>query len=387
MPKVLVTDCWTRKGLSAVRSLGAAGLEVHAVSHKLLSPAIYSRHTKNSYLLSDPKKDKELFLKKIIELIAREKFDCLIPLEEASCVVFLENRGEIEHYTSLPFGSAASFALANNKWETYLLAEKLGIPAPKSFLPLNDADLAGILSLLSFPFIMKPVSSSGSRGVKKIKNEAEFRKYYSSTVKNYGRPMLQEYIPTQGQGVGVGSLVDSGETLVTFSYKRLREFPISGGPSTLRESTDDPMTKKYASNLLREINWHGIAMVEFKTDPRDGIPKLMEINPRFWGSMDLAFVSGVNFPYLLYLLSQKREIAQPEYKTGVRCRWLFPGDIAHFISNPERFNLKPSFFRFFDKNTYYDDFKKDDLPGNIAAVLCALLSIFDLETWKIGVFR
>ena len=46
----------------------------------------------------------------------------------------------------------------------------------------------------------------------------------------------------------------------------------------------------------RRDRWHGVAMVEFKRDERDDTPRLMEINGRFWGSLQLAIDAGVDFP-------------------------------------------------------------------------------------------
>jgi predicted ATP-grasp superfamily ATP-dependent carboligase len=111
-------------------------------------------------------------------------------------------------------------------------------------------------------------------------------------------------------------------------------------------------------------------MAEFKVDPRDGIPKLMEINPRFWGSLQLAIDSGVDFPYLILRMA-KRESFKPilHYTVGKRFRWLLLGDILHFLNNPNRFHLHPSFFDFFAPNTSYDIISKDDplpLLGSVA---------------------
>jgi predicted ATP-grasp superfamily ATP-dependent carboligase len=387
MAKVLLTDCWTRKTLSAVRSLGAEGVEVHSVTHKRLSPAIYSKFTHKSYIFPDPVTQAQAYVEKVLELLKKEKFDCIIPFEEASIKAFMEVRSEIEKYTALPIADEKAFSLADNKWETIQLAQKLGVPAPKTFRPIDSNEVNKALDALGFPLIMKPVQSSGSRGLKKVKSKEEFETFYSSTVEKYGFPLLQECIAQEGQGMGVGVLADRGKVIVSFSYKRLREFPVNGGPSTLRESTEDPKLKEQAIKLIEALNWHGVAMVEFKNDPKDNIPKLMEINPRFWGSLHLAYVAGVNFPYLLYRLSQNMEVKQPKYAVGIRARWLLPGDIAHFIANPKRFSLVPSFFKFFDKNMYYDDFMKGDFKGNLAVVLCTGLMIFDPETWKIGVFR
>jgi predicted ATP-grasp superfamily ATP-dependent carboligase len=114
-------------------------------------------------------------------------------------------------------------------------------------------------------------------------------------------------------------------------------------------------------------------MVEFKVDPRDNEPKLMELNPRFWGSLALAIHAGVDFPYLLYRMAMGEEF-EPivEYEVGVRCRWLLPGDILHFLHNPDRFRLEPSFFRF--RGTHDDILSRED-PLPIVGLFLTLFSL------------
>lgn len=86
-------------------------------------------------------------------------------------------------------------------------------------------------------------------------------------------------------------------------HKRIRELYTMGGPSTCAISVYDPKLLDYGLKILGALNWHGIAMVEFKKDSKDGTFKLMEINPKFWGSLDLAIASGIDFPYLLYKMA------------------------------------------------------------------------------------
>jgi predicted ATP-grasp superfamily ATP-dependent carboligase len=119
-------------------------------------------------------------------------------------------------------------------------------------------------------------------------------------------------------------------------------------------------------------------MVEFKLDPRDGRPKLMEINPRFWGSLSLAIAAGVNFPYLLYCMSRRENLKPVEhYQIGKKSRWLLPGDLLHFIYNPRRSRLVPDFFNFWDASTVYDIVSiKDPLPA-LARILTPLTFIYD----------
>jgi predicted ATP-grasp superfamily ATP-dependent carboligase len=124
----------------------------------------------------------------------------------------------------------------------------------------------------------------------------------------------------------------------------------------------------------------GVGLVEFKVDPRDGIPKLMEINPRFWGSLQLAIVSGVDFPYLILRMARK-ESYDPvlRYAVGKRCRWLLLGDILHFLNNPNRFHLHPSFFHFFDPDTSYDILSRDDPLPILGSVATFFTFLYDPE--------
>jgi predicted ATP-grasp superfamily ATP-dependent carboligase len=135
--------------------------------------------------------------------------------------------------------------------------------------------------------------------------------------------------------------------LAIFGHRRLREYPITGGPSTLRESYRNEALIEQSLRLLRTIGMVGVAMVEYKVDPCSGQPLLMEVNPRFWGSLQLAVLAGVDFPVLYHKASLGMDV-QPvlTYPEGVLCRWLWPGDLLHFLNNPQRFHLKPSFFQF-----------------------------------------
>ena len=195
---------------------------------------------------------------------------------------------------------------------------------------------------------------------------------------------MQEYIPNGG-AYGVAALFNlNSEPRAAFVYKRLREYPVSGGPSTLRESVKNDEIRDIAISLLKSLNWVGVAMVEFRIDARDGKAKLMEVNPRFWGSLQLAILSGMDFPYLLYKMAVDGDVEPVwDYETGIRCRWLIPGDILHFMSNPNRMRLQPGFFT----RTQGDDIISiaDPMPivGRVSSVLPFL---FDKEMRRL-IFR
>jgi predicted ATP-grasp superfamily ATP-dependent carboligase len=193
--------------------------------------------------------------------------------------------------------------------------------------------------------------------------------------------LIQEYIPDGGGTFGLSALFDEASKVkAAFVHKKLRMYPVQGGPSTLRESVHHPQIMDIGLSLLKALNWVGVAMVEFKVDPRDGLPKLMEVNPRFWGSLQLAILSGIDFPYLILRMA-KGEKVEPilHYEIGRRCRWLLLGDILHFLKNPNRFKLNPSFFHFFDPNTSDDILSKKDPFAVLGAMATFLTFLYDPE--------
>ena len=127
-------------------------------------------------------------------------------------------------------------------------------------------------------------------------------------------------------------LLWDGELRAEFAHRRLCEKPASGGVSVYRESIamDDDLRER-SRNLLNRFGWFGPAMVEYKRDSATGRAYLMEVNGRFWGSLQLAIDSGVDFPQLLVrcALGQPSERIH-SYRVGVRSRWWW-GQVDHLV--------------------------------------------------------
>jgi predicted ATP-grasp superfamily ATP-dependent carboligase len=199
---------------------------------------------------------------------------------------------------------------------------------------------------------------------------------------HFAYPVVSELLPPGGEARGVSVLMDrQGEVWATFVHERIREYPIDGGPSTLRVSVHDDVLVDRSVRLLRDMGWSGMAMVEFLRDPRDGEFKLLEVNPRFVGSLQLAVSAGVDFPALVHdaFLGAPRP-APPVYRDGVLCRWLLPGDLLHFFANPKRLSLEPSFFQFCAPDLGYDICSLED-PGPVVGRLLAMIALtFDARS-------
>lgn len=362
------------KTLAVVRSLGKRGGNLTVGEWTKFATAIFSKYCNKRFCYPSPKLSPERFIECLLYEIKRNPYDMVLPTELETQLLIIKNRKEIEKYARIPFASHELITHVNNKAWLLKKAESLGYPCPKTFFFDNPGMVEEVKDCFEYPVVIKPRISSGSRGIVYVKKPFELIPAYRKVHKRFSCPMVQEFIPNGG-AYGVGALFNFNSIpRASFVYKRLREYPVSGGPSTLRESVKNEEIKKLALSLLKSLDWVGVAMVEFRVDSRDGKPKLMEINPRFWGSLHLAILSGVDFPYLLYKLAMIGDVEQVNnYKVGVRCRWMIPGDIMHFLTNPNRFRLSPGFFQ----RTHDDILSFDDPMPTLGRVSSLLPLIFN----------
>jgi predicted ATP-grasp superfamily ATP-dependent carboligase len=376
---VFLTDGHWRKSLAAVRSLGENGIRVTVGESTRLSTSVFSKNCHRAVVYPSPLRHPSDFVDFLYKELSRHSYQMLLPMEDETIVLLSQYLPEFSKLTYLPIPSLKKLQFARSKDKILQLAQEKGISIPKTWYINDISELKDLKDRLPYPIVIKPKDSAGAVGVFYPKNPDELMKQYLAVHQRFPYPLIQELIPSQGDGYGASFLIDEkAEVKASFVHKRLREYPVTGGASTLRISVRHDEIRDMAHTLLKALDWFGVAMVEFKVDPRDGVPKLMEINPRFWGSLSLAIASGVDFPYLLYRMSLGENFDPVEYyKIGTKCRWLLPGDILHFIFNPKRKKLLPEFFNFWDGNTTYDILSlRDPLPV-LGRILTLLTFLYD----------
>lgn len=378
MARVFVTDAHWRKTLAAVRSLGKGGLQVTAGESSPFAMSLFSRYCKRRVVYPSVHRKPQAFLTFLHRELDRYPYDLVIPMEEETLLLLARHRGGSPAINRLPIPPAEMIAQVRDKGWLLRHAARQGIPIPKTAWLDTPDDLTAAIRSIPPPWVIKPRVSSGSFGIAYVEQRNKIAEAYHAVHRLYPSPLLQERIPPEGGAFGCSALMDRGRVKAIFVHRRLREYPIAGGPSTLRESIRHPHIEEMTVKLLHSLCWHGVAMVEFKVDPRDGVPKLMELNPRFWGSLALAIHAGVDFPMLLYRMAMGEDFPPVvDYKVGVRCRWLLPGDLLHFINNPQRFSLDPSFFRF---RGIHDDILSWSDPFPLLGAFFTLLSLpFDKD--------
>ena len=333
---VVVTDGEQRAALAVVRSLGNAGYHPVVCSARRHSLAGASRHARSESRVPDPLGSPEAFTEAVERLVHTVDARLVLPVSEAALLALVPERERLRP-AIIPFPDAARVRRICDKGTVLEVAQGLGISIPRQVrLEVPPAPTTVHPGELAYPVVVKPVrsviDSDGGRrkaSVRYARDPAELALVLAAVDPAAYPVLLQERIV--GPGVGVFVLLWEGRLVAACAHRRLREKPPSGGVSVLRETIAlDPALLDRSVTLLRRLEWQGVAMVEYKLDVA-GRPYLMEINGRFWGSLQLAIDAGVDFPNLLVRLALG-EAVRPclEYRIGVRSWWAL-GDLDHLL--------------------------------------------------------
>jgi predicted ATP-grasp superfamily ATP-dependent carboligase len=388
--KVLVTDGAERASLAVTRSLSRRGIDVTVGESYGHCTAFFSKYCQNHIVYPSPDDNSDRFIEGLLSILRTGKYEVIYPIREITSILVSRFKSELEKYVKVPLPEYAKMLIVHDKEKTLKFAREAGISCPRVYDVNNFNEVRELSNRINYPVVIKPRFKVDWKNGKPVMLKVTPRNYIHDSGMLLSRyreisemstspPLIQEYIP--GKGYGVECLCNNGDPRALFMHRRLREYPITGGASTLREGIYDERLKELALALLARLKWHGVAMVEFKIDDRDNTPKLMEINGRFWGSLALSIFSGVDFPYLLHRLITEGDVPSVlSYQTGVKCRWLLPGDILWFLSSlknrRDKIRVAREFSQF--RGIRDDIISTDDPLPVVGAIRCMLHQLIDV---------
>ena len=336
-PPAIVLDGDQRSALATVRSLGQHSIAVWVAEARVNSLASSSRYCTSAVVYPDPTTEPDAFCRWLEQMNSRFPEAVLLPMTDVTVPLVLDMAPKIQHLlTTLP--SRQSYEAVTDKYLLFELARNVGVRVPATATVSKET--LGSLNSQSFryPVVVKPRKSAMrlSTGVaKRAVHYADDSVHLIRTIKDMllddeDELLIQERI--DGYGAAVFGIYEHGRPRFFFAHRRIREKPPSGGVSVLCESVplrDEEVAA--ARRILDSLNWHGVAMIEFKVDTA-GHAWLIEINARFWGSLQLAVDSGADFPWLIYQLAMGADPEIPlSYTAGNRLRWWL-GDLDNLYA-------------------------------------------------------
>ncbi len=311
-------------GLAIARSLGRRGIPICIVDDEN-SVGRFSRYATHYRKIRNLRGEQET-IDSLIQ-VAKDlnlKGWILFPTRDEHVAAFSRHKATLEQWFRCPTPDWETIKWAWNKWNTYSLAQQLGIDIPKTWCPRSLQDLEAIDT--DFPVGVKPAVKEDFFYATKAKafranNRAELKTLWERAVVHSGanEVLVQEIIPGDGSCQFSSCMFfKNGKALASMEAQRWRQHPPEfGRAATYVETIDRPDLTELSSRFLRKINYYGLAEVEFKLDPRDGKYKLLDVNARTWGFHVLGPAAGVDFPYLLFSDQIGQEVADCRGRAGV----------------------------------------------------------------------
>lgn len=336
MDNVLVLDANQRSALAIIRSLGHRELNLIAGDNVRGPLAAASKYCRHSVLYPDPAASPARFIDELIEIIRRYRIATVIPATDLTTML-LVRQPELACAIRLAAPNASSYEALTDKAHLISLATELGIPVPETRIATDLVDIRKAAAELGYPVVLKPSRSRYLKDGRVYSTSVEIALGPTQLAEKLDRLSWLSDIPclvqqfVRGHGAGIFCLHAAFGPTAWFAHRRIREKPPSGGVSVLSESIHiNAEMQSIAGKLLGKAAWTGVAMIEFRVSAQ-GVPYLMEVNGRFWGSLQLAIDCGIDFPWLLYQqISGLPTVPQSSYQLGRRLRWLW-GDVDSLI--------------------------------------------------------
>jgi len=363
--RVIITYGWCRVAYAVARCLAQENIKVIVGGPEKNIMASRSKYTFASFTYPSPYVDPQGFVQAVIKASNRYKANIFIPIHE-EIFATARYRGIFPQNFVIPISSYENIVRAHDKALTMQYAESIGIPIPKTFYVKKIKELRPMSEEIRYPALIKLRKSNSAKGVFKVENYESLVSVYSDVIKrfnigNESLPIIQEYIP--GEVYAVSTLFNRGELVAKFTRRNIREKTFGGGTCTKCVSIENKLLEGYAEAILSRMKWHGVAMLEFKYDEKRNIGYLLEINPRYHGTISHDIEAGMRIPYWHYLIGLGKDVkVDSHYKLGFKSRWII-GDFISLCNHIPKTNNKLQWlkdFVTFDEDNYMD-LKKDDI--------------------------
>ena len=291
--------------MAVTRSLGERGVPLVVLhwegNDQVASVSRYARETLD---VPHPERESRAFVERLVGLAPRLAGAVLVPTSDDGVKVLAQHKAELARHfvVACPDWSVAERYI--DKRYTYELAERLGVPIPRTVVPESAAEVERYAATAAYPCLVKPRESHlyaprfGEK-VTVVRSAAELRAAYAAAAEAGLEVMLQELIEGPDPiSVNYNAYRADGEVLAECTARKVRLSPPRFGTPRVVRSEEVPEVVGPGRAILEGLGLDGPSCTEFKLDRRDGTYKLLEVNGRHNRSSLLSTASGINFPWI-----------------------------------------------------------------------------------------
>lgn len=314
--------------LGVLRTLARKNIPILLLEHEhsISRYSIYPKRVRKAPRPDDP----DAYARFLVETAESEGIRgwVIIPNSDELVYVLSKHRDRLSPYYRIPTPGWDVIRDLYIKKNTYQLAERLGIPIPATRYPQSVEEAAALD--IPYPAVLKPSIRDHYYNQTRIKahrveNRGELVRVFRRMAELIppSEILVQDMVPGGAKELySFCPFFKDGGILAGITARRARQHPMDfGHASTYAEEVEIPELRDLARRLLGAIGYYGLAEVEFMRDTRDGVYRLIEVNPRVWGWHALAIASGVDLPYYLYA-DMTGSAQTPPPAAGGNARWL-----------------------------------------------------------------
>ncbi len=281
--RVLVTGTGGPSGYSILRAMADVdGIELLSADIDPYSAGLYLVGADRRAIV--PRGDDPGFVDALFTLARRERVRVVVPTVDSELAPLAGARERFaEAGIALVLAQASTLAVCLDKWALHGRCRDT-VRVPATWL-VDDAFAADAIAL---PAIVKPRSGSGSRGIRLIEARDQL-----AALPRDGTLLVQEHLPGAEYSLDVLARAD-GHVAAVVVRERLR---VDSGIAITGRTLREPQLEAYGRAVAQLIGLTTVANVQVKLDVT-GEPALLEVNPRFPGTMPLTIAAGIDMPRL-----------------------------------------------------------------------------------------
>lgn len=225
------------------------------------------------------------FVKQIITICEKLQIDVLIPTVDVELQPLAQVQQQLMAIgVNMPLCSTEVLQRCYDKYALLSFCQNK-IPVPQ-FTLLNSATIA---TFKNFPLFAKPRQGAGGVGALLVKTARDL-----TALPQDGSYLIQEFLP--GAEYSVDVYIDRKGTAIA-AVPRLR-MKVDSGVAVAARTVQMPELTSLAIQTAMHVGIRYVANIQFK-QTLNGEYKLLEINPRFPGTLPLTAAAGVDIPQLL----------------------------------------------------------------------------------------
>jgi D-aspartate ligase len=293
---VLVLQMQHHGALGAMRSLGRLGVQVYGVHPTRRPVASFSKYCRKVFALDLDRTAPDQCVDSL-RAIARGigSLPLLMPTNDESALFVARNASQLQDHFLFPANSVHVVWSLYNKKAMYLLAKQLSIPTPDTVFPESRKDVLEFCERARFPVMLKAsdnIRTSRRAGRKMViarSRDELIRQYHAMEDRSDPSLMVQEYIPGNDDSVWMlnGYFDEHAECLFSITAKKIHQTPVYTGMTALGVCLPNPAIESATKTLARAVGYKGILDIGYRYDARDGMYKLLDVNPRLGATFRL----------------------------------------------------------------------------------------------------